>query len=247
MSTPVHPGQRQFTDRTRVVRCSGRRCFRSLAGAVLFLALGSVWQMVAPLSVSAAQTDLTFISSSTWSADPAAGRVHVLASITATSHTTDADVRRYYYDRLQLTLPQGSANFGATSAGQPLAIAVLSAPPSGVVLAVSLGQRLYSGESGSFDLAFDLVDSGGSTDRDLRFGRNLLSFPVSAFGSPGMPGSSVTVLLPPACKVQEEFGGLTRAGSGSGETVFTLSLIHISEPTRLGMISYAVFCLKKKK
>src|SRR5450756_263493 len=24
-------------------------------------------------------------------------------------------------------------------------------------------------------------------------------------------------------------------------------LIHISEPTRLGMISYAVFCLKKKK
>src|SRR5665648_1133582 len=28
--------------------------------------------------------------------------------------------------------------------------------------------------------------------------------------------------------------------------VYTLSLIHISEPTRLGMISYAVFCLKKK-
>src|SRR5428012_5047 len=29
--------------------------------------------------------------------------------------------------------------------------------------------------------------------------------------------------------------------------VQSLSLIHISEPTRLGMISYAVFCLKKKK
>src|SRR5450756_1774142 len=29
--------------------------------------------------------------------------------------------------------------------------------------------------------------------------------------------------------------------------VDVLSLIHISEPTRLGMISYAVFCLKKKK
>ena len=29
--------------------------------------------------------------------------------------------------------------------------------------------------------------------------------------------------------------------------VLDLSLIHISEPTRLGMISYAVFCLKKKK
>src|SRR5450756_2981369 len=30
-------------------------------------------------------------------------------------------------------------------------------------------------------------------------------------------------------------------------TWHNLSLIHISEPTRLGMISYAVFCLKKKK
>src|SRR5450756_2403256 len=30
-------------------------------------------------------------------------------------------------------------------------------------------------------------------------------------------------------------------------TANALSLIHISEPTRLGMISYAVFCLKKKK
>ena len=32
-----------------------------------------------------------------------------------------------------------------------------------------------------------------------------------------------------------------------GYDVLDLSLIHISEPTRLGMISYAVFCLKKKK
>ena len=34
---------------------------------------------------------------------------------------------------------------------------------------------------------------------------------------------------------------------GYKRTAWVLSLIHISEPTRLGMISYAVFCLKKKK
>eukprot|EP00658_Telonema_sp_P-2_P076027 TRINITY_DN65964_c0_g1_i1.p2 TRINITY_DN65964_c0_g1~~TRINITY_DN65964_c0_g1_i1.p2 ORF type:complete len:126 (+),score=30.12 TRINITY_DN65964_c0_g1_i1:165-542(+) len=34
--------------------------------------------------------------------------------------------------------------------------------------------------------------------------------------------------------------------NGGGEAV-KLSLIHISEPTRLLSISYAVFCLKKKK
>src|SRR5659263_737906 len=32
---------------------------------------------------------------------------------------------------------------------------------------------------------------------------------------------------------------------GGIRTIEDLSLIHISEPTRLGMISYAVFCLKK--
>src|SRR5450756_1022012 len=34
-------------------------------------------------------------------------------------------------------------------------------------------------------------------------------------------------------------------GKLAGVEVKDLSLIHISEPTRLGMISYAVFCLKK--
>src|SRR5450756_1033849 len=50
------------------------------------------------------------------------------------------------------------------------------------------------------------------------------------------------VVLPP------ERGGLRarriREREDSGEP-HLLSLIHISEPTRLGMISYAVFCLKK--
>src|SRR5450756_1722265 len=36
-------------------------------------------------------------------------------------------------------------------------------------------------------------------------------------------------------------------GKAPYDALIELSLIHISEPTRLGMISYAVFCLKKKK
>src|SRR5450759_3894109 len=39
---------------------------------------------------------------------------------------------------------------------------------------------------------------------------------------------------------------LAQASALTGALVTGLSLIHISEPTRLGMISYAVFCLKKK-
>ena len=45
-------------------------------------------------------------------------------------------------------------------------------------------------------------------------------------------------------------GDLTQAAINTAESVFAmleLSLIHISEPTRQAEISYAVFCLKKKK
>ena len=38
-----------------------------------------------------------------------------------------------------------------------------------------------------------------------------------------------------------------RGFKGAALSTFILSLIHISEPTRLLSISYAVFCLKKKK
>ena len=37
------------------------------------------------------------------------------------------------------------------------------------------------------------------------------------------------------------------ARMNKNENIMNLSLIHISEPTRQAEISYAVFCLKKKK
>src|SRR5680860_1721522 len=40
---------------------------------------------------------------------------------------------------------------------------------------------------------------------------------------------------------------LKGSGDGRGADILKLSLIHISEPTRRTPISYAVFCLKKKK
>src|SRR5450756_2933604 len=43
------------------------------------------------------------------------------------------------------------------------------------------------------------------------------------------------------------YGPVRWVMASKDDSPFHLSLIHISEPTRLGMISYAVFCLKKKK
>src|SRR5450756_836318 len=52
-------------------------------------------------------------------------------------------------------------------------------------------------------------------------------------------------MIEPGSTVKTDGWRAYRALTGAG--YLHLSLIHISEPTRLGMISYAVFCLKKKK
>lgn len=183
-------------------------------------------QALGPAPALAAQSDLSYFSNSIWTADPLEGRVHVVTVVTATSKTVDSGGRRYYYDKIQLTLPAFSTGFQALSVfNKPLPTTVVSAGPSGAIVVVGLGERLYSGASATFSLRFDLVDSGGSTDRDFRIGHKLMSFPVSAFGSPNTPGSTVTVVFPAAFTVQEELGNLTRAVYGSGEVVFSSGVI----------------------
>src|SRR5450756_267958 len=71
----------------------------------------------------------------------------------------------------------------------------------------------------------------------------------------GLMGTTVAVGLPLAAataepQIKERPDAKPKlkvvvTGGHPGDPEYGLSLIHISEPTRLGMISYAVFCLKK--
>ncbi|HEX7612467.1 MAG TPA: hypothetical protein VF371_06795, partial [Candidatus Limnocylindrales bacterium] len=178
-------------------------------------------QWSSPATVMAAGPGLSFISASTWTADPNAGRVHVAVAVTATSHTVDQSLRSYYFPGMQLTLPASTQGFTASAAdGRSLPVSILSSTVYGVVLDVAFDRRLYSGQNVSFELRFDLIDSGNSTDRDLRIDRDLMSFPVTAFGTQGTPGSSVSVVFPAGFTVQQDFGGLIRTTDGSSEAVF---------------------------
>ena len=199
-----------------------RVSLRALTGALAFFATATLWQAAAPPPAAAVQSDLSYISASTWTADALEGRVHVVTVVTATSHTQDSPGRRFFYDQIQMTLPSFSTAYQALSVfNKTLPVTVESVVPAGVIITVGLGERLYSGASTTFSLRYDLVDSGGSTDRDFRIGTKVMSFPVSALGSAGTPGSTVTVIFPPAFTVQEELGNLTRAVYGSGEVVFS--------------------------
>src|SRR5450756_627755 len=115
--------------------------------------------------------------------------------------------------------------------------------PRAPILVLGLGNLLLSDDAAGLQLHAALLAERGATDQ-VEFvdggtqGLALLHYlanrravlVLDAVGLGAEPGS-VHVLRGPA------IDGLR----------FQLSLIHISEPTRLGMISYAVFCLKKKK
>lgn len=178
-------------------------------------------QWSSPATVMAAGPGLTFTSASTWTADPNAGRVHVVVAVTATSHTVDQSVRSYYFPGMQMTLPASTQGFTANSAdGRSMAVSIMSSTVYGVALNVAFEERLYSGQSVSFVLRFDLVDGGSSTDRDMRIDRDLMSFPVTAFGTQGTPGSAVSVVFPAGFTVQQDFGELIRMTDASNEAVF---------------------------
>src|SRR5450756_2794466 len=87
----------------------------------------------------------------------------------------------------------------------------------------------------------------------------LMATPISSRSRPPAldPASLLVVKMPPFPSIRSGGAGIRdrlhhlrewqAALPGDSGAVLVLSLIHISEPTRLGMISYAVFCLKKKK
>src|SRR5660398_297388 len=69
--------------------------------------------------------------------------------------------------------------------------------------------------------------------------------------SPLIRAKRLEKALDTPAKIYYKYEGVSPAGSHKPNTsvpqAYYLSLIHISEPTRLRRISYAVFCLKKKK
>src|SRR5665648_1178872 len=98
----------------------------------------------------------------------------------------------------------------------------------------------------AINITQQLIDAG------TKYKKELLTMPVAVLSEmlqfmtliTGLQGKEVggslttDAELRPYCTAKD-------ATDNTVITAYELSLIHISEPTRLGMISYAVFCLKK--
>ena len=93
----------------------------------------------------------------------------------------------------------------------------------------------------------EAMDRFGSDKPDMRFGMELTNVSETVAGCDFM-------VFKGALENGGSVRGLNAKGLGDlgrkkidGFVDYALSLIHISEPTRRTPISYAVFCLKKKK
>jgi len=195
---------------------------RRLAGLLLAIvvATGLSAGPAGVREVLAATPDLTIVTNARYDVQPDQHRVHVTLDMLLANHLKDTTTKRFYFDKAFLSVLPGASGFklSSTAAGAPKA-SVSKKTPTYTLLRLDLGQRLYSGTSASYQLVFDLVDTGGPATRDLRVGSSLVSFPVWAFATDATPGSTVQVVFPAGYQVEVQAGAIPGPTSAADGTV----------------------------
>ncbi len=197
-----------------------RRCLAALSVVVALLAVSGLL----PASTRAAG-DLEVVAAARYVVVPGEARVHVTIDATATSTNPDPNGA---YTGLSFFVQPGATHFVATSGAQSLQVRVTQRAQEYTALDLRFGAGVGAGESYPYRVAFDLVDQGGSENRDLRISRSIVAFPVWAFGSEGVPGGSVRVDLPAGYTPTLEGGQMDHATNRDGST--TLSSSGIRDP-----------------
>jgi hypothetical protein len=161
-----------------------------------------------PAVADAAGPSLTMVGAATYDVRPASRLVHVTVQLSVTNHLGDSVIARHTFNRTDVTVPPTAKNVSATAGTKKAGVTVVSRTSVQQVLSVGLGVALGSGHTTSVTLAFDLPDPGGSAGRPIRVGPSLITFPVWAFGSAGLAGSSVVVRFPAGYDVRVVSGPL---------------------------------------
>ena len=179
--------------------------------------------------VDAAGPGLTMTGAATYDVRPASRLVHVTVQLAVTNHLSDTVIRRYTFDRVDVAVPPSAVHPTASAGTKKVAASLLSRNASQQVLAVGLGGALGSGRTSSVTLAFDLPDPGGLPGRPIRIGSSLVTFPVWAYGSAGLAGSTVVVRFPAGYDVRVVSGPLAPPVTAPDGTI-SLSAGPIADP-----------------
>jgi hypothetical protein len=206
----------------------------ALMALALPLALGP--RIIGPFGaglVDAASPRLTLVGTARYTVQPDKRRVHVAVDLVVANHAPETITTRYVFDHANLAVLPGTTGFRATDGATEVALTVASRSASSTLLSIHFAKRLAGGNSTTLHLDFELPDPGGAPSRAVRVGPSLVAFPVWAFGSPGVGGSSVSVRFPSGYEVSVGAGklgrpttapdGTTSLSSGSLADPFSLS------------------------
>ncbi len=181
-------------------------CLAAAAAIAVPLAVGPI----AAAPVAAAGPRLDLVGTTRYIVQPGRHRVHVTVDLVATNRSVETITTRYVYDHANLAVLPGAVGFHASNDGLKVTSSIVARTPSSTLVAIRFAKRLGSGRSTTLRLTFDLPDPGGSPSRQIRVGPSLVAFPVWAFGSRGVAGSSVSVTVPAGYKVTVGAGRLSR-------------------------------------
>ena len=188
------------------------------AGAALLL-LGVVPAAFPGRVALGADRGLVVVAQTRYEAQPENRQVHVTIDAVATSYTPNPEDGLAYYPSASFAVQAGATHVAATSGGQPLGVALDPSDPDFVGITVTFAEGVYFEESYPYRVTFDLPDPGGAPDRNLRISSTIVAFPIWAFGSPGEPGGSVTVILPGGFRPVVQGDELAASTGPSGEIV----------------------------
>jgi hypothetical protein len=181
--------------------------------AIVLAALAAVLP-IGPAHVRAGG-GLVTVSDATYLVQPDLARVHVTIDAVSTSYEADTSEGQIYYSGITISVPPGVSNVAVTSGGSSIR-ASASATADVTRIEIEFGAAVFYGQSYGYRITFDMVDPGGTADRDFRIGHSVAAFPVWAFGSDGVSGNSVTVLLPPTFIPSVYGGPLAETIQGDG-------------------------------
>jgi hypothetical protein len=150
-----------------------------------------------PALVRGGTPDVAITSSTEVTVDPDRNAVLYVVDATLTNGLPETEMQFYVHDAYLGLLP-GAVNLRATGLDGGILEATVSERSDGYVMVhVMLGTNVFPGDQFAFRLTYELPGVGGAAPAFTHADESFASFPVWAHGTPGTPGSRVTVVLPP--------------------------------------------------
>ncbi len=196
-----------------------------LVGGILIA--GLLGSIAVPQPSRAAEDGLRIVTDATYDVRPADGVVKVTIQATATNTTPDDASGRTYFTGLTFALQPGATNVRAVSGDVTLPLVVRERTAEFTSIDLTYHKSVFYQQVYHYTVFYDLPDAGDAPDRDVRVTPSVVAFPVWAFGSSGVSGSSVSVRLPTGYNVTVEAGPLNETTTDAGTA---LSAIDLADP-----------------